>query len=83
MAWQVFVRALFITAVAWAAAILRPFDAALGPNLGIGALLGATVIFVETRLRQAEVTNLLGALNDDAPGRPALRGVGASCPSCA
>src|SRR4051794_12719557 len=68
MAWQVFVRALFIAAVAWAAAILRPFHVALLPNLAIGALLGAGVIFVETRLRQTEVTNLLGALIGGAIG---------------
>jgi uncharacterized protein YacL len=68
MAWQLFVRALFIAAVAWAAAILRPFDAALAPNVGIGALLGGAVIFIETQLRQTEVTNLLGALIGGAIG---------------
>jgi uncharacterized protein YacL len=68
MAWQVFVRALFVAAVAWAAAILRPFHASLAPNLAVGALLGLGVIFVETRLRQTEVTNLLGALIGGAIG---------------
>ncbi len=68
MPWQLFVRALFVAAVAWAAAILRPFHAALLPNVGIGALLGGTVIFIETQLRQTEVTNLLGALIGGAIG---------------
>jgi uncharacterized protein YacL len=62
------VRALFIAAVAWAAAILRPFHAAILPNLTVGALLGATVIFIETQLRQTEVTDLLGALIGGAIG---------------
>ena len=54
--------------VAWAAAILRPFHDALLPNIAVGVLLGAAVIFIETRLRQAEVTNLLGALIGGAIG---------------
>jgi uncharacterized protein YacL len=68
MTWQLFVRALFVGAVAWAAAMLRPFDTVLWPNLAGGALLGCAVIFAETRLRQAEVTNLLGALIGGAIG---------------
>ncbi|HEY2432787.1 MAG TPA: PIN domain-containing protein [Vicinamibacterales bacterium] len=68
MAWQLFVRALFLAAVAWAAAILRPFHAAFVPNIAVGGLLGATVILIETRLRQTEVTDLLGALIGGAIG---------------
>ena len=68
MPWQVFVRTLFVAAVAWAAAILRPFHPALLPNIAVGAVLGAAVIFIETQLRQAEVTNLLGALIGGAIG---------------
>jgi len=65
---QLFVRALLIVAVAWAAAILRPFHTSLVPNIVIGMLLGGFVIFAETRLRQTEVTNLLGALIGGAIG---------------
>jgi len=68
MPWQVVVRALFIAAVAWAAAILHPFHPSLLPNLAIGAVLGGLVIFLETELRQTEVTNLLGALIGGAIG---------------
>jgi uncharacterized protein YacL len=64
----VFVRALFVAAVAWAAAILRPFHAAMLPNIAIGSALGGAVIFIETQLRQTEVTNLLGALIGGAIG---------------
>ena len=62
MPWQVLVRAFFIAAVAWAAALTRPFHPALGVNLAGGAALGGLIIVIETRLRTAEVTNLLGAL---------------------
>jgi uncharacterized protein YacL len=68
MAWQVIVRALFVAAVAWAAAILRPFHASLLANLLLGGVLGVGVIVVESRLRQTEVTNLLGALIGGAIG---------------
>jgi len=78
MAWQVFVRTVFVLAVIWAAAILRPFHAALLPNLGVGALLGAGVLFVETRLRNTEVTNLLGALIGGAIGLGLAKTIGAA-----
>ena len=78
MAWQVFVRALFVAAVAWAAAILRPFHVALAPNVAIGATLGVTVIYIETRLRKTEVTDLLGALIGGAIGLGLAKTIGAA-----
>jgi uncharacterized protein YacL len=68
MPWQLFVRAIFIAAVVWAAAILRPFHATLAANVVIGSLLGVAVIVAETRLRQTDVTDLLGALIGGAIG---------------
>jgi uncharacterized protein YacL len=68
MPWQVVVRALFVAAVAWAAAILHPFHPSLLLNVAVGALLGGLVIVLETQLRQTEVTNLLGALIGGAIG---------------
>jgi uncharacterized protein YacL len=78
MSWQVLLRALFVAAVAWAAAILRPFHAALLPNLAVGSLLGLAVIVVETRLRQTEVTDLLGALIGGAIGLGLAKTIGAA-----
>jgi len=78
MAWQVLVRALFISAVAWAAALTRPFDPALGVNVAGGGLIGAAIIFIETRLRTAEVTNLLGALIGGAIGLGLSKTIGAA-----
>jgi uncharacterized protein YacL len=68
MPWQIFVRALLVSAVAWAAVILRPFHSAPVPNLAVGSLLALAVILAETRLRRVEVTHLLGALIGGAIG---------------
>ena len=78
MPWQVLVRALFIAAVAWAAVITRPFHATLAVNLAGGAILGAAIIFIESRLRTAEVTNLLGALIGGAIGLGLSKTIGAA-----
>ena len=71
-------RGGFIAAVAWAAALTRPFHPALGVDIAIGALLGALVVLVETRLRSAEVTNLLGALIGGAIGLGLSKTIGAA-----
>src|SRR5258708_31705157 len=67
MPWQLVTRACFIAAVAWAAALTRAFHPALLINVGVGVLLGALIVLIETRLRSTEVTDLLGALIGGAP----------------
>jgi uncharacterized protein YacL len=57
-----------VAAVAWAAGLTRPFAAGLAVNIGIGGLFGLLVVLIETRLRSAEVTDLLGALIGGAIG---------------
>jgi uncharacterized protein YacL len=78
MPWQVLVRAFFIAAVAWAAALTHPFHPALAVNLAGGAALGGLIIVIETRLRTAEVTNLLGALIGGAIGLGLSKTIGAA-----
>ena len=68
MPWHLIVRVLFILAVTYAAVLVRPFTADLALNAMVGALLGLIIIGVETRLREAEVTDLLGALIGGAIG---------------
>jgi len=68
MPWHIITRACFVAAVAWAAGLTRPFAAGLAVNIGIGGLLGLLVVLIETRLRSAEVTDLLGALIGGAIG---------------
>ena len=44
MPWNIVARALFVAAVAWAAALLRPFHPLTPVNGSIGALLGIIVV---------------------------------------
>ena len=78
MPWNIVARALFVAAVAWAAALLHPFHPAVVVNGSIGALLGVVVVLIETRLRETEVTDLLGALIGGAIGLGLAKTIGAA-----
>jgi len=78
MPWNIVARALFVAAVAWAAALLRPFHPNMAVNGTIGALLGVVVVLIETRLRETEVTDLLGALIGGAIGLGLAKTIGAA-----
>ena len=62
MAWFVLARALFVVAVAYAAALLTPLPVGLPSNILFGLILAALVVFFESRLRETAVTRVLGAL---------------------
>src|SRR5436189_103874 len=51
MPWHLVTRALFVAAVAWAAALTRAFHPGLPINLGVGIALGILIVYIETRLR--------------------------------
>src|SRR5215212_6579088 len=78
MAWVILVRALFVLAVTYAAFLTRPFSPDAGINIIVGAGLGALMLFIETRLRSAEVTDLLGALIGGAIGLGLAKTIGAA-----
>jgi uncharacterized protein YacL len=78
MAWSILVRTLFVLAVVYAAYLTRPFSAAVEVNLAAGAILGLLMVVVETRLRDAEVTDLLGALIGGAIGLGLAKTIGAA-----
>jgi uncharacterized protein YacL len=78
MPWHLLTRALFIAAVAWAAAITRPFNPSVPVDIAIGAALGGLIVVIETRLRSAEVTDLLGALIGGAIGLGLSKTIGAA-----
>ena len=78
MAWFFLVRLIFVLAVAWAAFLTRPFHASVEVNLAAGAALGVLAILVETRMRSAEVTDLLGALIGGAIGLGLAKTIGAA-----
>jgi uncharacterized protein YacL len=78
MLWFILVRVLFVLAVTYAARLTRPFSVDPSANLVVGAVLGAIVIWIETRLRSAEVTDLLGALIGGAIGLGLAKTIGAA-----
>jgi uncharacterized protein YacL len=78
MGWFLLARALFVVAVTYAAIVTRPFSPLLAANLALGAGLGLLMVVVETRLRSAEVTHLLGALIGGAVGLGLAKTVGAA-----
>jgi uncharacterized protein YacL len=78
MAWFFLARALFVIAVAYAAVLMRPFSPLFAANLLVGVGLGLAMVAVETRLRTAEVTDLLGALIGGAIGLGLAKTIGAA-----
>src|SRR6185436_7259505 len=78
MVWFLVARALFVVAVMYAAVLTRPFSPALGSNIAVGLCLGLIIVAVETRLRSAEVTDLLGALIGGAIGLGLAKTIGAA-----
>src|SRR5919197_4100451 len=78
MAWFFLVRLLFVLAVTYAAFLTRPFSSVVGVNLVAGVVLGTLVVLIETRLRESEVTVLLGALIGGAIGLGLAKTIGAA-----
>jgi uncharacterized protein YacL len=72
------VRTLFVLAVAYAAFLTRPFSPSPAVNLAAGVVLGCLMIAVESRMRDAEVTDLLGALIGGAIGLGLAKTIGAA-----
>ena len=78
MAWFILVRVLFVLAVTYAAVLTRPFSVNMTGTAVIGATLGVLIIWIESRLRSAEVTDLLGALIGGAIGLGLAKTIGAA-----
>jgi uncharacterized protein YacL len=78
MSWFLLARVLFIAAVAYAAALSRPFGPALSVNLAVGVALGLLIVWVEARLRDAELTDLVGGLVGGAAGLGLAKAIGAA-----
>jgi uncharacterized protein YacL len=78
MPWHIVTRACFIAAVAWAAVLTRAFHPLVLVNVGAGVSLGALIVLIETRLRSAEVTDLLGAFIGGAIGLGLSKTIGAA-----
>jgi uncharacterized protein YacL len=68
VAWFAFARILFVVAVAYAAAVLRPLPVSLYLNITFALFLAVLVVLIERRLWNASVTRILGALSGAAIG---------------
>jgi uncharacterized protein YacL len=62
MAWVSLARALFVAALAYAAAVLRPLPLSLALNVAFALSLAAIVVWFERRLGETSATRVLGAL---------------------
>ena len=78
MTWFALVRLFFVLAVTYAAVLTRAFNPGFTLNVMGGAALGVIIIGVESRLRSAEVTHLLGALIGGAIGLGLAKTIGAA-----
>ena len=78
MAWYFLARVLFVLAVTYAAVVVQPFSSSMPVNVAFGVFLGVLTVAVESRLRNAEVTDLLGALIGGAIGLGLAKTIGAA-----
>ena len=77
MPWHIVARACFVAAVAWAAALLRPFSSALA-STSASAPSSARHRPHRNAARESEVTDLLGALIGGAIGLGLSKTIGAA-----
>ncbi|MGB7218423.1 MAG: PIN domain-containing protein [Vicinamibacterales bacterium] len=77
MAWFALARVLFIAAVAYAAAELKPLPVGVYLNVGFALGLAGLVVIFESRLRETSVPRVLGALIGCAIGLGLARAIGA------
>jgi uncharacterized protein YacL len=78
MVWFLLVRGLFLAAVGYAAAVLRPLPVGLTLNLAFGLILAAAVVAGEIQLRRTAITTVLGAVIGAAIGLGLGRAFGAA-----
>jgi len=76
MAWFALARILFVAAVGYTAALLRPFPAGPVANVAFALVLAALVVFFESRLRDTSAARVLGALIGSAIGLALAHAIG-------
>ena len=77
MAWFALARVLFVAAVAYTAALLRPLPLGVPTNVVFALVLAGLAVLFESRLRETAVTRLLGALLGCTIGLFIARAIGA------
>ena len=78
MRWSGVARLLLVIGVAYCAYMLRPLAGGWLPNLAFSLLLAGLIIYLEERLRQTSLANVIGALIGGAAGLLLARMIGAA-----
>src|SRR6516165_3146963 len=77
MSWFVLARGLFVAAVAYAGALLRPLQVGVAINVAFALALAGLVVVFESRLRDTAITHVLGAIVGGIIGLGIARTIGA------
>src|SRR6185436_10158516 len=78
MNWNGVARIVFVGAVAYCALLLRPLGGSLWINLTFAFVIAAGFIYLEQRLRETSLANVIGALAGGAAGLFAARMIGSA-----
>jgi uncharacterized protein YacL len=78
MKWGGVARIVFVTAVLYCAFLLRPLGGALWTNIVFGLAISTVFIYLEQRLRETSLSNVIGAIAGGAAGLLAARMIGAA-----
>jgi uncharacterized protein YacL len=78
MRWSGVARVVFVGAVAYCAFLVRPLPAGASVNLAFALVLSAIFIYLEHRLRETSLANVMGALLGGAAGLLAARMIGSA-----
>jgi uncharacterized protein YacL len=76
MRWGVVARVVFVTVVAYCAVVLRPLGGSVPVNIAFGVAIGGLIVFLEDRLRQTPLTNIIAALIGGTAGLLLARLIG-------
>jgi uncharacterized protein YacL len=78
MTWGVLARVGFAGAIAYFAVVLHPLDTHVTVNAVFGIVIAALIIFLEARLRQTPLANVIGAIIGGGIGLVLARLIGAA-----
>src|SRR3954462_11127565 len=78
MKWNGVARTVFVAAVAYCAFLLRPLGGSAAINVAFALGIAAIFIYLEHRLRETSLANVIGALLGGAAGLFAARMIGSA-----
>ncbi|MCM3879489.1 MAG: TRAM domain-containing protein [Vicinamibacterales bacterium] len=78
MRWSGVARILFVSAVAYCAFLLRPLGGGVALNIAFAFVIAGLFIYLEHRLRETSLANVIGALLGGAAGLLAARMIGSA-----